>query len=331
MKIKNNDIYMTRGETGALSIRVWNEDGTPFILPPVNKRLLFSIADVKEVMPSNYRYTFRTPIRHSVNSSGKIVIKVEGRGRIDVHLQYTSRAESAVVDMYQSFTSTSDEREFELTVGTDAFTTFDIVSITTVATKISSISIGNIEYTANIAEGLVSVLALAVKAAENDAVVLSKYLNLSSAITCTTVYPVAANASVDRIPGGFNKFTEYTVYDFESVSSASSSLESKYRSNGIMALAKCGTDYYHLTSNPKYTYGFALAPYEFAVCIPFLFEDTQNLYNGDYIYDVTLYQGYVNSIDRFNDDQFPFDYEDVKWKKSIIDTHKFIVKESNNA
>lgn len=311
MKLINNDIHITRGETCAINLEVWNADGSPFILPSVYIRLLQAIASVS-TENNHTTYTFYVPydtknVYAATGSSSTIKFRLSGPG--SVAIKYIA---STGVEATQTIYPTEEN---EYTANFQVHWPY-ILSVT-VSASLEEMIHGPFMYTTDISKAMVSALAFTVRAAERDTVVLQKYANLHTNIM--------VNGETDQTVYGWNKFTSNNILRAETEDQVLEQLNNAY-TRGEIALCQHGNDYYQLWLRNSQ---ISDKLYKFAMTLPLLFEDTSELHNGEYKYDVVIYQGYINSLERFNDNEFP--YSEVIWKKSIIAPHKFIVTETNNA
>lgn len=302
LEIKNNRIYINRGETGSLDLKVWNKDGTPFILPPVSQRSLWPLAKVH----GEYRhkaYDFYEPLL----MTGTLQVKLSGSGSAELYV-YSSNHNIESIGIQAT--------------GNEVVVPHNAVSI--VAIKCSNceleyIRIGNTKYDAN-KPVHTSVLVFTVRAGDNDSIVLCKCLNLNSNLV--------VNNELDHMTYGWNKFTSQQIISGGSVGALEETLLMTQRS-GNVHVGEYGGDYYQLIMNDAGN--IYLRPYEFNIAIPFLHSDTHDLQNGEYTYDVIVYQGIIEDPAVFESDEFPFKEENILWKLELIEPNKFIVGGSHNA
>lgn len=318
LKVKNNDIYFNRGETCALQFEVWNEDGTPFVLPPIENSLL-NIATKIVHDSEDYceEWRFYTPIYDRYGEDS-------GHG---FTFEFTDIAEDA--DMQVHFVKNGVNSVTSVQFGMQSSPIVQVINekaeITAVLVnhaKLIRFGIGsNISVTAREDKTMASVLALTVRASEYDDIVLTKYINLNGA----AVY----DGVLDRSPFGYNKFDTAKILpnlledmygdmqndiDHGTVCVYHDSAEN---SSGFYTLVQATADHY------------VLKPYKFSGIVPFVHEDTAGLGAGEYTYDLICYQGLIKNHEVYLNDEFPF--EKVFWKKEIIPPHKFIIGDSNNA
>lgn len=298
LKVINNDIYLNRGEAAALNFKLWNMDGTPFVLPPLpTVRSLHSIAKVTYDPVQDIVFTvpfkigeqgFTLDIKLTEERPVKILFWLKG----------------AASEYYESREAETDfECRFEHGVG--------IQRITVYGNTIDSMSYELDGQTIVLTEkefGVASVLALTVRSSTYDKVVMTKFLNMCA--------PPIFNGVLDQAPYGWNKFASVRP------ASEDMSFFGKYH------VLELNGNYYHIL---KTEHGFSQTPYEFEIVVPLLPEDTQDLEASDYTYDLIAYHGTIKNAEVFDELNNDFPLEKILWKKELIVPHKFIIGDSHNA
>jgi hypothetical protein len=132
-------------------------------------------------------------------------------------------------------------------------------------------------------------------------------------------------SQTDYTCGGWNKFSTYSIIESDSEVQLKSDLELAMQS-GKICVGKCGDNYYHLVLLKDGT--LDIRPYLFEMAIPILHEDTNTLIAKEYVYDLILYNGTANDI-MFNTDSFL--YDDIVYKKELIEPNTLILGDTNNA
>lgn len=203
-------MYLTRGQSSTVGLKIWNEDGTPFILPPgICKASLKAYAECTR-SDNKYFYSFYNPIKDG-----------------------TFKFERAGIVSYTSITGTGTIN----TVGSSKIE--GIITHLMSDTPLASITfdLSPIEIIADSDQA--TVLVFAVYAGSSDSVVLRKILNMNSYIT--------TNGVTDYSPGGWNKFTKETVIEVDSYDRIYLTL-SEAANNGDIIVVKFEDKYYHLAN-----------------------------------------------------------------------------------
>lgn len=293
-RMKNNDIYISRGETAALNFRIWNDDGTPFILPPVHQDL-----DLRLLTESSKgHYTFHCPIfvksivvlLNSTDTNKQIFVFVKKGEQVTTIA--THHGGKAIIDGVITQISVENETIKQIQCELD-----DNKQVTIQTT------------------GIATVLALTIRAGMYDRIMTQKLINGSAAIT--------QGGKTDYTFGGLNKFTTNEILEKPSISELKLALEEQYPS--VIQVGKVGDNYYHLMHLKDGT--FELMPYEFNISIPLEYTDT-DFEAGGYTYDLIAYNGKA-SQELFDNDQLLFN--STYWKKELVKPHKFIIGDSHNA
>jgi hypothetical protein len=223
LKIKNGNIFVTKGQSATVSLKIWNEDGTPFILPfGTGKASLHAYAECAQ-SDGKYFYSFYNPIKDGT-------FKFESSGTV-------------------SYTTPSGTR----TVAGVSVEISEIVTHLMSDTPLVSITFSTspLEILADSYDA--TVVVFAVYAGSSNSVVLRKILNMNSYMTTASV--------TDYSAGGWNKFTKDAVTevtDYDQVYSALTAAANE----GEVIVVKNNDKYYHL-SNTKAgmqigVYNFAL-------------------------------------------------------------------------
>ena len=252
LKIKNGNIFINRGQSAAIGLEIWNEDGTPFILPFGSGIASLKAYAACESIAGSYTYIFHNPIKDGIFEFSKT-------GKIDFHL-------------YGDTTVTQDSSSRCEIDG--------IVTKITSSVPLSSITFGvpqaPIKILADSDEA--SVVVFSVYAGSDNSVVLRKILNMNS-------YMMSDN-NTDYSAGGWNKFTSTEVIVADDLNEA---LQSAVNNGESIVVKLSDTDNYYQYINTKN--GPALAPYSFAFTIPLNSGDTESLPARNYTYDVVAYKG----------------------------------------
>ena len=264
LKIVNNDIYINRGESVALTIKVWNNDGTPFIMPPVNTASIKAIAQVTE--GELYEYLFYCPI---INPYG-------------VHIEVPLGTDISVFNDTQTENYTGSAL---VTISINKIVTTKPIRCLYIYTNTAKTQYIEFDDSNNIAT-----CALTVKAGLYDNIVLTKVLNMHAA--------VSYGGETDYFPNGFSKFTTYDIYQASALSTVSTELI-RLAKNGIFKLGKYQNTYYHAVLKKDGT--FDIAPYEFNIVIPLHSKDT-NMDAKEYVYDFAAYLGNADDAMFTSDD-----------------------------
>lgn len=326
--VRNNNIYINRGETGSIDLEVWYTDGTPYVLPVVKDKGLLSIAAHSknarhaDVIFDDY-YTFFTPVYpHTIDSYGSVV----SEGELVINATDGAQCIAFGEDMYGA-PITSAQAALN---GTAVIESNDITwyAIGIYGGKIKSVSFvfgGRTEvYTNDYDKAVISILALTVRSAETDAIVLTKYLNLSSSV----IY----DGEFDNSQSGWNKFTNQKPVHIDALTPeamAARLLDEKievfeFRGGYIHSILK---EFYGDDGNKFYAYAHGV-PYKFTLSIPIEHEDTAHLHGSEYTYDIICYQGLITDESAFDNMEYPF--KRVLYKKELIPPHRFIIGGSNN-
>ena len=296
LRVKNNNVYMTRGSTNGLDINHWNSDGTPFVLPPVDRVSIHAIANIW-FDGYSYHYDFFRMID---------VAKI----KFTKHIQY--------VDVYEG----QEHRWYE--VDNDTITINEYVTNIIVP---EGVRIESIEYTDYVTkqtvydDGILTVAVLDIRAGTYDSLVTQIYMNLMDLIS--------SNGFTDLSDFGFNKFNTYYIADAQETTRLLEALEQNYEENGWISIGRVGNNFYHLATILKDgTKSYKLLPYQFAFTIPLAYSDTAHLGAKEYTYDVIVYQGIPKDTTAAVGD---FPLKEVTWKYELIAPHKFIIGDSHNA
>ena len=301
LKVKNNDIYLSRGENTTLPITICNGDGTPFVFP-ANSNKSFSL----KVFASGSSYIrFYTPI--SCKSISMEFDKVVSNGELITTWQGGTSAPSAFSG--QAVTVKFDDAVFLLSIYCgDAVLQRAVISLP----NGYSITLHNQEID-------ISTLVFTVRDNEYGRVVLQKILNMHSAIT--------QNRKTDYTFGGWCKFNTNEILHVDKLEDIAEVLYAKYNL-GIHCLAESGGKYYHLIIDK--TGMLSVELYEFSISIPITHADTAKLESKGYTYDLIAYQGIADdSI--FDDGCDTLGYKDIYWKRELITPHNFTIGDSHNA
>lgn len=290
LKVQNNDVYISRGHTGGLDIQHWNLDGTPFILPPVPKKSIHSIAHIT-FDGYAYHYNFFEAIAFT---------KIEFTKNIDY------------IDIYNI------DGHVRKRISGNSCENIEKCGAIVVP---DGARIKHAKFTNEIAvgevcdKGILSVASLNVKV--GTTIKLQLYANLTDAIS--------SNGVTDRTFFGFNKFTSYDIVDSEDTTFLLKELQDKLAAENN-CLGRVDNDFYQLAAVDKdYYVEQKLLPYKFAFTIPLLFDYISEIAPQEYTYDIIVYQGIPKDIIT---DEFPL--ETVLWKSELLTPHKFIIGDSNN-
>lgn len=291
LKIKNNNIYMNRGENVAPAFKIWKPDGTPFILPSVirdNEVLPLQAFCVSSTTLDYYEYTFFNPFY-----GDSIVIDLYDYGEVIINNEFGEAGEAI---LYEGILK-------------------KIVS----TVPIKCIRHGSITLEPRIDAGLTSCIALTVRAGMYDDIVLCKTLNSFSCIT--------KNGKTDYTFGGLNRF-DYDIINVPT-NNVSDVLTALRQQPNKIACQNGAYYILAITGSSGATPVYDLMPYEFSVTVPIDYKDTSNLEAKVYTYDVIAYQGIAGNKLYETDDTV--DFKDIVWKKELVDPHMFIIGDSNNA
>ena len=328
MIVKNNDIYLTRGENGTVTVSIWNSDGTPFILPqPTQYRWPLLAFASKRTITNGEIYEFHTPMFFEQNPD----VSNSPWWNCIIQLKDLSENFRIIADAYgwghtggtaYHMTGTAGSPTIRLRLPASE----GLARITIYGAKLDAIIDSYKDGTASGIRGVayevesekpVSCLAFTVRAANYDKVVLTKYLNLMCA-------PMI-NGKTDYSPFGWNKFYNQEIVKYDTLDEALADLLER-RPDSKDIVADVDGKFYQLVYTVD---GFGLQPYEFSMTIPLLYEDTKDLEAGEYVYDVIAYQGIITDERAYTENIFP--YSKVLWKKELVMPHKFIIGDSNNA
>lgn len=318
MIVKNNDIYLTRGENGTVNVVAWNSDGTPFVVPPLPSyhRPLLALAERTE-LENGERYRFYSPLTFLQNPD------VEELSWYNCEIELKDETVGAEV---RAFTYELGQTHGSVKTGTmlrisgnEGLVELEIRGAKLVALhafyKEAIDNVTGVTYDA-VSDAPVTCLAFTVRAANYDKIVLTKYLNLLG--------PTMRDGETDYSPLGWNKFGEQLPISYDTLDEAFDDLTSRRYTKE--AVAQVDNKFYHLALTSS---GLELQPYEFGLTIPLMHEDTKDLEAGEYVYDIIAYQGIITSEAAYKENVFP--YSEVLWKKEIVSPHKFVIGDSNNA
>lgn len=317
LKTKNNDIYISRGETGSLNFKIWNSDGTPFMLPLSTKqgyKIAHLIDNIAEVNKSgNYvQYTFMVPML--LPDYGTISIS----GKTTGPNAYINTTVEDTAGNRRTFTgNVVDYGDCKFLVSIYCKN----VSISTIGIKAGSIAHTLICTDYNSVP--TSILALTVRAGHYDDILFTKYINLHG--------PMMYGNESDHIAGGWNKFTSYDMVQVSDPMYGLSALIPDYQNGDIkLAYIKYSdgtTDYMQLFAASDGEY--YQVPYAFEFSIPLESKDT-DIDAREYTYDLIAYQGYVKDSEVFDIEDTRFPLKEILWKKELISPHKFVIGDSHN-
>lgn len=297
LKVINNDIYFNRGEAVALDFKIWNTDGTPFVLPPLGSvRNLRSIATVEK----NAVY-FYEPFFIGVGNTAK-----------EVYVY--SRDNDGVIRLFLADGDGLDVVEGENLVSTNRPISYIYGNVEMIAWYETD----DYAHTMRPDSGLVSAVVLTVRSSTYDKVVLTKVLNMCA--------PTVWARKVDSAPFGWNKFASEKVTD-----AAQGYEEATQGIHRIFRYDSNPNAYFHSLIKRGENFSIYDEPYEFELEIPILPQDTQDLQAGEYTYDLIAYQGEVKGPEVFAEDYTEFPFKLVHWKKELIAPHKFVIGDSHNA
>lgn len=163
-------------------------------------------------------------------------------------------------------------------------------------------------------------LAFTVTTGTNGEIVLEKYYDLEA--------PPMYNGKTDYTPGGYHKFTQAVIEDFDSYEAALNDFNSgKYK---VYKTAEGA--FVHIITNKDATN--ELAPYEFRLILSIEHTDTVNLNSKEYLYDLTVYFGELTDAEvaavQTGDTVAGFPLKRIAIKDVFIKTQKFILEDSNN-
>lgn len=321
LQIKNNDIYLAKGETCGLVFRAFTESGKPFVIPDVPRKSLLNFAKLKQYENSQI-YEFYTPFSIMTPDVDNITMTfyTDKPGAIKL---VTVDSDNLLAET--EFNVPSDHANIVLD------TTKRLLSIECTNCNLRELAwvVNEVyhSYVTEVENTVTSVLAFTVRAADtihtNDMtsgtnIVFAKYLNMHSGIM--------QDGETDYIVGGWNKFTSQVPLESDNIEKALELLRSQF-ADGHIRICKIGNGYYHLSLDIQNM--FKIKPYEFSVEIPILHDDTANLVGNEYTYDLVMYQGFIKDLSVFDEDVFPF--KKVLYKEELVSPHKFVLEVSNNA
>lgn len=354
LRVKNNNIYLARGETCTLKFEFWTKEGTPYILP-VNA-LQSNLADYADV----YSDSKSTGIVYELSQSipayklGK-VNAIDFRNGISAynfkkmilkfHFDTATPFNISVHGLSNTITGTGTDN-YEVEVDISAFSTSSIL-LTSLDINLPNNDGGSYLYEVQLiyTGGTVARLAaykngtlgtdiqkatefptcaFTVRSGSYDSIVIQKYLNLKAP-------PMYAGDS-DYALGGYNKFTTDELFETNSTSVSDNQVQQDIE-KGIYrvyhSVDASGNDIYQhalILVN-----GYKVVPYVFNVVILIRFSDTELLEAKEYIYDVINYFGTTKGPQVFGSDFTSFPYSKVSIKKELISPHKFVLEDTNNA
>ena len=311
LKINNNDINLTRGETVSLNFKIWNSDGTPFILPPVPNKLLLNIAKYNQLENHEF-YEFYTPFKIISDTSSVV-------------LDFATDSDGDYIDvftidksyMHKYYRLLIKDKRATIQIDTNEM----ITGIRVYGCKLNEFSYlsGTAVHSFVTTEVLTSVLALTVRASNYDDIVMTKYLNLCG--------NTMQDGKTDYMPFGWNKFTTQDILESDSEINLEAAMIENYLNNGTLQVGKVDNNYYHLVVHKDGT--CKLAGYAFDINIAILYEDTKDLEAKEYTYDLIAYQGTIKDVSVFDENVFPF--KQISWKCELISPHDYTIGDSHNA
>lgn len=365
--VKNNDIYFARGETATLKFQFWTMDGKPYILPPKgSEQCLNNYANVYvdgelakvTINAVNAKPAYLIPHNGTIVKTCVIAfmnpLSCMNIQSINVGLysDTTTSVQSNIIDtsvrVEKTFSGTAVLQYTPTTLVTNgqfftgiqmAFASnypqnniyIEYVEIIykdmSVVSKYGTVMLipnkGGLGGTELQKAAEFPVCALTVKSGSYDAIVLAKYLNLSA--------PPMYEGHSDYSLGGYNKFTTDEIYETGTTSVPNSIVKADI-DKGIYKIyhSKSGNrDIYELailTAND-----YRIVSYVFNVIVPINFDDTEMLESKEYIYDVIAYIGMLKNPDVLSSDYKDFPFSKVMFKRELIQPHKFVLKDTNNA
>lgn len=363
LRVKNNDIYFARGETSTLKFEFWTKEGTPYILPAnqTNSNLA-SYADVftdgdyakVEYEPSRSQPAYRIGRNNSIDFRN-------GISQYNIDLLTMKFCSSVACDMYVTIHGLSKACQSALNVGVTTLN-YSLTGLADGGNLITSIDITivprdtsvpllcwlygielkykqadtfgaplvlNAYKSGTIGKDLQKAtefptIAFTVRSGSYDSIVLEKYLNLKA--------PPMYGGDSDYAAGGYNKFTTDQIMETNATSVSDSQVISDVN-RGIYRV------YHSVDSYGKGIYqqvilltnGYKVVPYVFNVIVNINFDDTEMLEAKAYIYDVIAYEGITKGPQVFQSSFKGFPYSSVSWKKELIQPHKFVIEDTNNA
>lgn len=292
LKIKNGNIFLTRGQNASINFKIWNEDGTPVILPRSSNTVSLKAYAVHKVVENKHIYLFYNPIK-------------------DGTFKFTEKA-------YVIYTVSHPNNQI-LTDSTDddGYITFDgFVSKIESTAPIDSISFGFTPYIIDANSNEATIVVFSVYAGSSNSVVLQKILNMNSYMTI--------NGVTDYSAGGWNKFTTAKITKVDSQDEIFSVLSEAMNSGELIVVQH--EDMYYQLMNTKT--GLDIGAYDFSLSVPLDSSDTDTLQPRNYTYDVTVYKGVVAG-ELFEKDELLF--EKGYWKRQLVSPHTFTIGDSQNA
>lgn len=353
LRVKNNNIYLARGETCTLKFEFWTKEGTPYILPanalqsnlanyadiysdgesagivyePSQSIPAYKLGKVNSVdfrngisaynfkkMILKFHFDAATPFNIGVHGLFD-VINGTGSGDYDVEVDISSFAESSILLTSIDITLSSDTASYLYEIQL-IYTGGNVVGL-------SAYKSGTLGTDIQKATEFPT-CAFTVRSGSYDSIVIQKYLNLKAP-------PMYAGDS-DYALGGYNKFTTDELFETNSTSVSGNQVQQDIK-NGIYRV------YHSIDSNGNDIYqhalilvnGYKVVPYVFNVVILIKFNDTELLEAKEYIYDVINYFGTTKGPQVFGSDFTSFPYSKVSIKKELISPHKFVLEDTNNA
>lgn len=363
LRVKNNDIYFARGETSPLKFEFWTKEGTPYILPANQKTgNLASYADVftdgdyakVEYEPSKSEPAYRLGKNNAIDFRNGISqynidrIRLKFCSSVVCNIAIAIHGLSNVLS--DSITPGASTKSYLLNGLADSgklITSIDI-SITPLDVSVPILCwlygielvykqddtfgaplVLNAYKSGTIGKDLQKAtefptIAFTVRSGSYDSIVLEKYLNLKA--------PPMYGGDSDYAAGGYNKFTTDQIMETNSTSVSDSQVISDVN-RGIYRV------YHSVDSYGKSIYqqvillanGYKVVPYVFNVVVVLNFEDTEMLEAKTYIYDVIAYEGITKGPQVFQSSFKGFPYSSISWKKELIQPHKLVIEDTNNA
>lgn len=365
--VKNNDIYFARGETATLKFQFWTMDGKPYILPPKgSEQCLNNYANVyvdgelaPVVIDVNARPAYKISSKTNSNTITCVIafmnpLSCVNLSEIVVNLfsEATTSVQSNLINtsihLEKTFSATAALQYMVTTLATSGqfFTGVQITFTNNYPGNniyLEGVELWHLDRSIPDKYGFVTLIpnkggtggmelqkaaefpvcALTVKSGSYDSIVLAKYLNLSA--------PPMYEGHSDYSLGGYNKFTTDEIYETGTTSVPNSIVKADI-DKGIYKIyhSKSGNrDIYELailTAND-----YRIVSYVFNVIVPINFDDTEMLESKEYIYDVIAYIGTLKNPDVLSSDYKDFPFSKVMFKRELIQPHKFVLKDTNNA
>lgn len=366
--VKNNDIYFATGETATLKFQFWTTEGKPYILPPKGtEQCLNNYANVyvdgdlaPVVVDLNAKPAYKISPKNKASNTVTCVIAFMNplscvnisEVAIKLFSDSSTSVQSTVIDTNiqaeKTFTGT-DTLSYTVTTLPTNSQYFTGIQLTFTNTNLeNNIYLEHLELRyadRSVADkyGFVvlrpnkggsggaelqkavdfPVCALTVKSGSYDSIVLAKYLNLSA--------PPMYEGVSDYSLGGYNKFTTDDIYETGTTSVLNSTVKTDI-DKGIYRV-------YHSVSGNRDIYEIAvltandyrILSYVFSVIVPINFDDTEMLESKEYVYDVIAYIGTLKNPGVLSSDYNDFPFSKITFKRELIQPHKFVLKDSNNA